>query len=394
MSVVCLFLFVILTSLYISTKIYYERRSDLILWQTVERALPMRPGTRLSEAQPITVVYANGSDNVTTFINQIHYIEEGDIPRIIAEIDAAGSNSGVIYGSLRFLKRQALLAGRWYALVDAYAETEALRTQALYSWFIGFGAAALFYMASLILSRWIVRPVEAAWERQRRFVADASHELMTPLTVVLSNADMLMTQGAVSGERNAGRLEYIKTESQRMKRLIGDMLTLARSDSGAAKSKYEPVSLSFIVTHAVLTMEPAIFDSGRKIETRISEGWMVMGDAGKLRQLVEILMDNACKYSEKGTAIDVRLTLTGKRDLIFSVKSEGPPIPQDEMNNIFRRFYRTDKSRGEEKGYGLGLAIAESIVSEHKGRIWAQADGVNCNTFYVRLSAIILPQGD
>jgi signal transduction histidine kinase len=351
----------------------------------------MRPGTRLSEAQPVTVVFVNGSDIITTFINQIHYIEEDDIPRIIAEIDATGNDSGIVNGSLRFLKRQALLAGRWYALVDAYVETEALRAQALYSWSIGFGAAALFYMASLILSRWIVRPVEAAWNRQRRFVADASHELMTPLTVVLSNADILITQNAVSGERNAGRLDNIKTESQRMKRLIGDMLTLARSDSGAAKTKYEPVSFSFIVTHAVLTMEPAIFDSGKKIETRISGGQMVMGDANKLRQLVEILMDNAGKYSEKNTTIDVRLTLTGKRDLIFSVKSEGQPILQDELNNIFRRFYRTDKSRGEEKGYGLGLAIAESIVSEHKGRIWAQTDEANSNTFFVRLSAITLP---
>lgn len=112
---------------------------------------------------------------------------------------------------------------------------------------------------------------------------------------------------------------------------------------------------------------------------------MVLGDAVKLRQLTDILLDNACKYGAPKSSIEVELARSGKRDLLLRVISHGTPIPPEELTMIFERFYRSDKSRGEEKGYGLGLSIAQAIVQDHGGRIWAQSDGVSSNIFSVSL---------
>ena len=234
----------------------------------------------------------------------------------------------------------------------------------------------------------MVRPVERAWEKQRQFVADASHELKTPLTVVLSNADMLAASHALTDEKNSHRLENIRAEAQRMKGLVENLLTLARSDSQLLPAVREPVNFSFIVTGATLMLEPAIYDLGRSMDCQVDENLTVLGDGARLRQLVDVLLDNACKYGREGTPIVVRMSATGKRELLLSVSSEGTPLPPEECRNIFERFYRSDQSRSEQKGYGLGLSIARTIVQEHAGKIWAQSDGVKRNTFYVRLPCL------
>jgi len=120
----------------------------------------------------------------------------------------------------------------------------------------------------------------------------------------------------------------------------------------------------------------------------VAENLTVLGDAGRLRQLTDILLDNALKYGAPLSTIEVTLTAVGKkdkRDLLLSVASEGAPLSPEECASIFERFYRLDQSRTLVAGYGLGLSIAQSIAREHGGRIWAESDGVKTNTFYVRL---------
>ena len=170
-----------------------------------------------------------------------------------------------------------------------------------------------------------------------------------------------------------------------MKGLVENLLTLARSDSKPVLATRTPVNFSFIVTGATLTLEPTVFDLGRTIQTDVEDNLTVSGDPDKLRQLVDILLDNACKYGAAGTPVTVRLAAAGRRELLLTVASEGVPHPPEECESIIERFYRSDKSRGEVKGYGLGLSIARSIAQEHGGRIWAQSDGVRVNTFFVKL---------
>lgn len=390
MAVVCLFLVGILVSLFITSKTEFERRSLNSFHEPPVRAdSAAAPKDPSMIEMPIAMgkVAADGTVSITQ--NQIYYLTDDELKTIVSDLTTETADTGLTSRyDLRYRRHTSSDGSTVYFFSDTYMERNSLNAQLLYSCIIGIGAIGLFFVVSMLLSRWMVKPVERAWEKQRQFVADASHELKTPLTVVLSNTDMMITSHAITDEKNKIRLDNIKAESQRMKGLVENLLTLARSDSKPVLVTPAPVNFSFIVTGATLTLEPTIFDMGRTIDCQVEENLTVRGDSDKLRQLVDILLDNACKYGNDGSPIRVRMTAANKKELLLSVASEGTPLPPDECLNIFERFYRSDKSRGQEKGYGLGLAIAQSIVKEHGGKIWAQSDGVKVNTFYVKLPCI------
>ena len=236
-----------------------------------------------------------------------------------------------------------------------------------------------FFVLSVFLARWAVRPVENAWQRQKRFVADASHELKTPLTVILSNAEMLQS-GENMDEKAQERVDNILAEGIRMKRLIENMLTLAKSDYAENTLVMSRVNLSDIILDSVLLYESAAYDDNKQLSFNVAEGVIVNGDADKLRQVIDILLDNALKYSNEGSQITVDLSVQYRREALVRVRSEGEAIPREELQNIFIRFYRVDKARENHGGFGLGLSIAEEIIQSHRGRIWAESDSSG-NTF-------------
>ncbi len=389
MTVVCLFLVGILISLFVTSKTDFERRSLSSFHNPpasrTDIKAPEEDGSK-SIDMPVALCRMDPDGTISVVQNQLYYVTEDELKTIIQNLSAQDEDTGITSEyNLRYRRTVGEDGATLYFFTDTYVERNSLSAQILYSVIIGVGAIGLFFIVSMLLSRWMVKPVERAWEKQRQFVADASHELKTPLTVVLSNVDMLITSGAVTDEKNKNRLDNIRAESQRMKGLVENLLTLARSDSRPTLAARVPVNFSFVVTGATLSLEAAIYDMGRTMDCQIEENIRVMGDGNKLRQLIDILLDNACKYSDEGSPIRVRMTGAGKKELLLTVVSEGAPLPPEECKNIFERFYRSDKSRGQEKGYGLGLAIAQTIVTEHGGRIWAQSDGVKLNTFSVRL---------
>lgn len=392
MSVVCLFLVGILISLFVTAKNEFERRSMDSLHEPPAHA-DFNSSHDLSNIGMATaIVRVDDLGNVTIAQNQIYYVTETALKTIVTSLASQGEDTGITAEyNLRYRRRISDDGSTVYFFTDTSVEQSSLSSQILYSVIIGLGAIGLFFIVSVLLSRWMVKPMERAWEKQRQFIADASHELKTPLTVVLSNTDMLIASGAVTDGKNKNRLDNIRAESQRMKGLVENLLALARADVSNAPSPHAPVNFSFVLTGATLTLEPTYFDQGRTIDCQAEENLTVMGDAGKLRQLADILLDNAFKYGNDGSPIRVNLVGIGKKELQLTVASEGTPLPPQECKNIFERFYRSDKSRGQEKGYGLGLAIAQSIVQEYKGRIWAQSDGVKINTFYVRLPCVEQP---
>ncbi len=387
MAVVCLFLVGILAGLFITAKTDFERRSFSAFQKPPARDqqddTAREPG---KIDMPIAIGRVSAEGEVTIQQNQIYYLDDAALTTVLQNLTTQPEDNGLTSAyDLRYHRRTDTDGSAVYFLTDTIMERSALNAQLLYSAVIGVGAIGAFFLVSMLLSRWMIRPVETAWEKQRQFVADASHELKTPLTVVLSNTDMVLASHAVTDEKNRMRLENIQAEAQRMKGLVENLLALARADSRPAPTACEAVNLSYLVTSATLTMEPAVYDQGRTLDCQAAENLTVTGDPTRLRQMVEILLDNAGKYGEPGSPIRVRLEAVGKKELQLTVASEGAPLPPEECRNIFERFYRSDKSRGEQKGYGLGLAIAQSIVQEHGGRIWAQSDGVRVNTFYVRL---------
>ena len=331
----------------------------------------------------LTVSYTDGTVHILK--NQIMNMDDSEAATVAGLAIQTGKTSGILKDyDLRFLVQTDPRGQMTIAFADNSMEKNIIETLLLNSGMIGAGTLLLFFFVSIILSRWILRPVEDAWERQRQFVADASHELKTPLTVVLSNVSMLMDEQVPSRQKDMDRLERIQEEAKRMKQLVEDMLNLARSDAGSAKTQFTEVSLSFITESSALLFEPRFFEAGERFDYQVEEGLSVMGSGDRLRQLVDIFLDNACKYTVKGGLIQLSLCRSSASEACLEVSNEGEPIPQEELAHIFQRFYRIDKSRTE-GGFGLGLAIAECIVLEHGGKIWAKSGEGNSNIFSVSL---------
>ena len=254
---------------------------------------------------------------------------------------------------------------------DTTSERQTLRSLARTGAGIGAVSLLAFFGLALLLARWAIRPVEAAWEQQKQFVADASHELKTPLTVILSNAELL--EGAGLAEKPARWSGNIHTEAEQMRTLVEQMLTLARADNGVRPAAMEPLNLSDVATDCVLAFEPVAFEAGKPLEERITADITVVGDADRLRRLISILLDNAVKYGAEGGHITLTLEKTD-RQARLTVSNPGDPIPPEHLAHLFERFYRADASRGEKSGFGLGLAIADTIAREHKGVLKAESD--------------------
>lgn len=249
---------------------------------------------------------------------------------------------------------------------------------------IGLGSFASFLVISIFFARWAVRPVEEAWAQQRQFVSDASHELKTPLTVILTDAEMLKSPRFDEAHK-AQFVDNILTMSNQMRGLVESLLQLARVDNGAIqKMPLTNIDLSGLVSDELLTFDALFFEKGLTLAEDITDGITVHGSTQHLKQVVEILLDNARKYSAPNGTVQVTLQKSGAHHCLLSVADPGDAISPEDLKKIFQRFYRIDEARAMNHSYGLGLAIAENIVKNHKGRIWAESEG-GINTFRVEL---------
>ena len=219
---------------------------------------------------------------------------------------------------------------------------------------------------SRIITEWISRPVLDTFNKQKDFVADASHELKTPLSVIVASAEALE-----NNPKEKKWLLNIKNEAYRMNNLIVDLLDLAKTEQDGMMELKEG-NLSKAVELSVLTFEGRAYEKNIKLNYEIDKDIYLKMNEGSIRQVVEILLDNAIKHSkEKG---QVLITLKTGNNIILTVSNEGEGIPKGEEEKIFERFYRVDKSRNRnENRYGLGLAIAKNIILRHDGKISAES---------------------
>lgn len=228
------------------------------------------------------------------------------------------------------------------------------------------GSITLFvlFLVSLFLANLMVKPVEEAFEKQKRFISDASHELKTPLAVISVNAEVL--EGDIGTNKY---LSYIQSESTRMNTLVNNLLTLARLDASKTISAFTVFDLSHAVESIALTFESTAFEEHKNYALKIAAGLSYRGDANKIKQVVAILIDNAIKHADDDGLVEITLKPVGDK-IQLEVFNTGAGIPDDQQDKIFQRFYRYDESRSKATGgYGLGLAIAKSIIDEHQGKI-------------------------
>lgn len=243
---------------------------------------------------------------------------------------------------------------------------------------LGVGA---FFLISLWLSGVVVKPTAEAWKRQKQFIADASHELKTPLTVILANNNILMSHGSETVASQHQWLESTEEEAKHMKGLVDQMLQLARSENESALTAPVRVEMSELLQEHLLYFEPLAYEKNMTMAGEIAPGIALTGDATRLRQLVQILLDNGIKYGLAGTEVAVSLTEQGAGAL-FEVRNLGEPIAPDDLPHIFDRFFRADKARIQ-GGYGLGLAIAKNIADTMGADISAASSPQGETTFSV-----------
>ena len=343
-------------------------------------------GRRHEAWQPYFVVKLDEQGNLLSISSS--FPEEPDGEQLAQYIQAAQgqqANSGALtdYG-LRF-RKQATPFGQVILFADISNEIAMMENLIQTCIVISVLSFFVFLLISFLLAKWAVRPVETAWNQQRQFVADASHELKTPLTVIMTNAELL--QSPEYGKEEKKRFsESILTMSRQMRGLVESLLELARVDNGASKMVFSQLDFSELVQDSLLPFEPVYFEKELQLESDIEENLQVKGSASHLRQVLDILLDNGAKYSFANSVVTVTAKRQGSCCLLW-VSNSGEAISRQDLKNIFKRFYRIDKARSMNHSYGLGLAIAESVVKEHGGKIWAQSEK-GINTFFVQLPLV------
>ena len=246
--------------------------------------------------------------------------------------------------------------------------------------FGAFALIVLFFAARYLAGR-IIEPIETGYERQKQFTSDAGHELKTPIAAVSANSELLKRE---IGENKW--LENIIFENERMKKLVTGMLDLARNEASILPK--EELDFSRLATGTILPLEASAFERGVMIQSSIMENITIRGNKAQLEQLITILIDNALTHTKviggQEAVVSVELKQE-KGNAVLMVSNPGDPIPEEEKDKLFERFYRSSGSRSYDGHYGLGLAIARSIVSAHNGTISVKYDG-GCVIFCVFLS--------
>ncbi len=257
--------------------------------------------------------------------------------------------------------------------------TSSVKNLYFYSGIASVLAIIVIFFVSRQIASIIVKPITETFEKQKQFVSDASHELKTPISIIEVNAEM--------AEEKLGESKYIKyiqSEAESMNKLINSLLILAKTEKIDDAKNYEVFNLSEEIKLDTLTFEAIGNEKNIRINTKIMENIEIRGFQEDFKHILSILLDNAIKHTKQGGEVTVELSKE-KNEIILQVKNEGEPIPKEEQNKIFERFYRVDKSRNREEGrYGLGLAIAKAIVEKYTGKI-----EVNCKNGITNFIIII-----
>ena len=271
--------------------------------------------------------------------------------------------------------------GTLIALTDKTDEKKVMKQFIHTTIIIGAITLIILSFAGYFFSKKSIEPIKTAFEKQKQFISDASHELKTPLTVISANADVL------AGEIGDNKwLNYIKSQTERMNLLVNDLLNLTRLENNTSDFICSEFNLSQAVTNTALPFECQAFETNKKFIVNIEDGITITGSEKHIKQMTAIFIDNALKYSNDGGIVRVTLKKQGDKK-ILSVYNTGTGIKDAEKNKIFERFYRTDDSRTRLStgGYGLGLAIAKSIIDKHKFKINVENDEGKSISFIVTM---------
>lgn len=358
-------------------------RSVAVLPMTEQADASQEPD--YASGTPFFAVRLDAQGNVASVYRHGYAISEARAARAAERALRSGRISGVLREQQqRYLVRTEADGTARVTFISMAQDAQQQRRQTLYALLLipALMLPAFFFIA-LPLSRWLTRPVQRAWDAQRVFIADASHELKTPLTVILANLSILLRNRTQTIERCEGWLVSTQEEAQCMRELVEAMLTLARAEDEQAAEVFAETDLSEMLKHAVMVIEPLAFERGVTLDAHIQPGIAAVCSQTHIRQMMMILLDNAIKYA--GGEKRVTVTLSGRPGRCsLRVTNTGTPIPADALPHVFDRFYRVDAGRAG-GGFGLGLAIAKRIAQMHRGAIRVESSAEAGTTFCVTL---------
>lgn len=399
MAIVVILLGTLFSFLYTSTRMELERNAETVLHEVSENPMqsmfpfnrfrdkPDGPDKRNRINLPYFVMQTNANGDLISIIgNYFDDAAEPDLLAVLNEVRERSETSGRLKDyHLRYLVSETPL-GLQYAFVDTSAEEATLSHLLRECMLAGSAVFLAFLLLSVFLSGWAVSPVKKAWQDQKQFVSDASHELKTPLTVIHTNAELLTSPDSTDADRKQ-YTDNILVMCRQMRGLVEGLLDIARVDNGSVQTALQDMSLSRAVDDAILPFEPLFFEQELSLESHIQPDIHIKGSEGHLKQLVSILLDNAGKYASPLGKCEVTLEKYNRTHCRLTVANEGDALSTEELENIFKRFYRGDRARAMNQSYGLGLAIAQQITTEHGGKIHAESkDG--WNRFIVELPTL------
>lgn len=294
----------------------------------------------------------------------------------------AKTEKGSLSAYSLFYQKRSFFGNTKIAFADSEYLYTSLRQLIFTSLLIGGCSMVAIFFISLFLSKLAVRPVEKAWKQQQQFVADASHELKTPLTVILANNNILISHVNDTAANQKKWLDSTGEEAEHMRKLIDNMLFLAQGDAGQTPAIQIPVHFSELAWSVLLQFEPIAYEKQIELDSDIQPGLYIKGDTTQLKQLIHIFLDNGCKYAGQHGQVFLRL-FSQQNNVLLCVRNTGAVIPKEELPHIFERFYRSDKARVREGGFGLGLAIAKSITESHSGTISVESTSETGTKFTV-----------
>ena len=332
---------------------------------------PLPPGNGLSPEAPFesrffSVLLDGEGQVLQSDTGQIAAVDDQSAGEMAQAVWETGHTGG-FWEDYRYV-RVAENGGVRFIFLDCGRSLSNFRTTLLASVLVALSGLLAVFLLLLVLSRRIVRPVAESYEKQRRFITDAGHELKTPLTII--GADLDLVEPELEGNE---WLQDIRCQVRRLAGLTQDLIYLSRMEEETAPIQPIEFPLSDLTEEMAQSFQGLAKAHGKQLTLSIQPMLSYTGDEKAVRQLLSILLDNALKYTQEGGEITVSLSKEG-RTLRLSVSNTIPqPMERETLDRLFDRFYRADQSRSSQTGgYGLGLSIAKSIVAAHRGKIWAE----------------------
>lgn len=323
--------------------------------------------------EDVAVLYYDTlSGRINWFRGKNFDVEQKYLEEHVEEIIRSNANKGFIGGYVRYVKvnEGSVVKIAFNNFVSRKNSLVPYFLSALASLFVG---VSCYLVISIFLARIAIKPAEESWNKQRQFVADASHELKTPLSVIMANIDILSSHPDETVESQMQWVENTKEEAQRMAGLVADLLFLAKNDDGVQVELTE-TNLSEAVGAIALSHDAIFYENGKEFTYDVQRDLYVEGNERQLKQLVTILLDNANKYSVGSGNIRLRLNANGRNAQIV-VGNDCNNLTEEQLEHLFDRFYTIDPSRNKQSGgNGLGLSIAKTICETHRGSLAAYCE--------------------